>query len=267
MAGLGGDGLQALALGRRQGLAQQALGLAGDQGDRGAQLMGHAIGEGALPLPGGGEALLQLVEGGGDRLQLAGLLGFRQQGQGLGGPTDLLELAAEGLDRDHQAALEHLAQQGGGEQAGQAGRRQQQQQQLALPLDRGGHVLTHQQAGGRPAGPPQAAAAGEPGAAVPVAAEAGRLGGLGRLQPHLHPQALQGGELAGGWGDRAAEILLDGPHQLLMGLAAVDQAEQAAGGEQQAIAGQHGHQGTALEPVPQHWGPDPGHRAGGLRGS
>ena len=63
-----GAGLQAR-------LAQQALGVARDQGDRRTQLMGHPIYKRPLPLPGNREALLQVVKSKGDGLEFFGLLG------------------------------------------------------------------------------------------------------------------------------------------------------------------------------------------------
>ena len=80
-----------------------------------AQLMGHAINKGALPLPGNRKALLKIVESKGDGLQRLGLLGHGNlvpgQGRRLGGG----EMICEFLQGLHQTPLQQKAQQATGE--------------------------------------------------------------------------------------------------------------------------------------------------------
>ena len=65
------QGQLGLAL-RRGSSSLQALGMAGDHGDRRAQFMGNAIHKATFPLPCLRQACLQLVEGLNNRLQFAG---------------------------------------------------------------------------------------------------------------------------------------------------------------------------------------------------
>ena len=125
--------------------ALQPLGVAADQGDGGAQLVGHPIHEAALLLPGAGQPLLQGVEGRGDRPQLERLLLHRQGAQGSGGKLGLLEAPAEPLDGVIQPPPQDRPQQGTGEQGGEAGGHDQQLLGETFGIDGLGHVLPHQQ--------------------------------------------------------------------------------------------------------------------------
>ena len=119
--GLGGDQGQGGSQGGHGVLALQALGMAGDQGDRRAQFMGHPIDEGALALPGGSEALLHGVEGGGDRPQLIRLGVHLQRRRRIGQGAIGRQLIAEDAQGPCQAETQHQAQQQAGEQGGHTG--------------------------------------------------------------------------------------------------------------------------------------------------
>jgi hypothetical protein len=134
--------------GRRLGAAAlQGLHMAGDQGDRRAQFVGHAIHEAALPLPGVHQPAVEVVVGDGDRLQLLGLRGHGDGIGGIGRHGGGTELGGELAQGQHQAAAQHQAQQGTGELAGHPGCGQQQPEVEPLAVHRGGHVHLHQQTG------------------------------------------------------------------------------------------------------------------------
>ena len=107
--------------------------------------MGHAIHKQPLLLPGQRQTPLQVVEGLRHGLQLQRLRGGINQGPPQAVGLQRRDLAVELIQGQQQPTPQHRTQQRRREQHRTACRSHQQPLELALALDRLGHVLPQQQ--------------------------------------------------------------------------------------------------------------------------
>ena len=131
-------------VGRRWSLLP-LLQVTGDHADRCTQLMGHAIHKRPLLLPGQRQTPLQVIEGLRHGPQLQRLRGGINQGAPQAVGLQRRDLAIELIQGQQQPTPQHRTQQRRRQQHRTARRGHQQPLELALALDRLGHVLPQQQ--------------------------------------------------------------------------------------------------------------------------